>query len=274
MIQTQLLRLDPPYQIIAAAGKVGIQLATLIVTEEKTTEDGQYVIDTHSHPVVSYGLKQGLETELKYAHMIPAENSNLVRLQPEGAVWNKVEISDVRVLGLAGIENEAMTQEDFISMVPTDPQFTPVDRVWNEISIAKIYDTRYRLSAVGIKCADFTSSLDYNGDCAVLINLQLNILSNSVPTVSVVIRDLEMCDFPLEGEIKFNVRLFDDDDNQQIERCVENIQNAMRALMNIFMRKEHLFFYHNKLKEYKGNPLEDFVEEVTRRVNEESKSWR
>ena len=54
MIQTQLLRLDPPYQIISAGGQVGIQLATLIVTEEKTADEGQYVIDTHSHPVVSY----------------------------------------------------------------------------------------------------------------------------------------------------------------------------------------------------------------------------
>ena len=29
MIQTQLLRLDPPYQIISAGGQVGIQLATV-----------------------------------------------------------------------------------------------------------------------------------------------------------------------------------------------------------------------------------------------------
>ena len=35
MIQTQLLKLDPPYQIISANGYVGIQVATLIVAEEK-----------------------------------------------------------------------------------------------------------------------------------------------------------------------------------------------------------------------------------------------
>lgn len=39
MIQTQLLRLEPPYQIIAAGGNVGIQVATLIVTEDKTTPE-------------------------------------------------------------------------------------------------------------------------------------------------------------------------------------------------------------------------------------------
>ena len=71
MIQTQLLRLDPPYQIISAGGRVGIQVATLIVTEDKTTEDGGYAVDTHSHPVVNYGLKQGLDEALKYSSLPP-----------------------------------------------------------------------------------------------------------------------------------------------------------------------------------------------------------
>ena len=57
MIQTQLLKCDKPYQIISAAGKVGIQVATLIVTEDKVDVDGNYLIDTHSHPVVNYADK-------------------------------------------------------------------------------------------------------------------------------------------------------------------------------------------------------------------------
>ena len=40
MIQTHLLKAEPPYQIISAAGQVGIQVATLIVTEDKSTEEG------------------------------------------------------------------------------------------------------------------------------------------------------------------------------------------------------------------------------------------
>ena len=42
MIQTQLLKADKPYQIICAAGMVGVQVATLIVTEDKMAADGSY----------------------------------------------------------------------------------------------------------------------------------------------------------------------------------------------------------------------------------------
>ena len=52
MIQTQLLRLDPPYQVIYAGGQLALHIATLIVTKEKDGSD--YAIETHSHPVVSY----------------------------------------------------------------------------------------------------------------------------------------------------------------------------------------------------------------------------
>ena len=92
MIQTQLLKADKPYQIICAAGMVGVQVATLIVTEDKMAADGSYQIDTHSHPVVNYGNKEGLMEELKYnqgAH--PDFQSQVMqRLQPEAVVWNKV----------------------------------------------------------------------------------------------------------------------------------------------------------------------------------------
>ena len=119
MIQTQLLRLDPPYQIISAGGQVGIQLATLIVTEEKTTETGEYVIDTHSHPVVSYGLKEGLLEAFKYGSNFPEEaDYRNNRLQPEGAVWNKVEVSDIHVLGLAGADNRPISMATFFFHCP------------------------------------------------------------------------------------------------------------------------------------------------------------
>ena len=75
MIQTQLLKLDPPYQIISANGYVGIQVATLIVAEEKeaahvrlSTFSRSY-IEYHSYPVVNYGLKRGLEEQMKYNRM-------------------------------------------------------------------------------------------------------------------------------------------------------------------------------------------------------------
>ena len=132
MIQTQLLKLDPPYQIIAAGGMVGIQLATLIVTEDKTEKDGTYAIDTHSHPVVSYSQKHGLENVVNLSNI-------RVRLAPEGAVWNKVEVSDIRVLGLAGRCNKSITMDEFITLVPTDTRYKTFERVWDDNSIMKMF---------------------------------------------------------------------------------------------------------------------------------------
>lgn len=281
MIQTQLLRLDPPYQIIFAAGQVGIQLATLIVTEEKTTADGQYAIDTHSHPVVNYGLKQGLERELKYDNMLSPEQSQSFRLQPEGAVWNKVEISDIRVLGLAGAENAPMKQLKFISLVPTDPQYAPSDRVWNEMSILRMYDIFSALAKVGIQCEEFTEylslsedSVPYGNNQTYCVYLELNTLSNTVPMVKVVIRDFTDYGLYPEPEIAFNVRLFDKEENKDTDQCARNIINAVRGLQSKFMRREKLTFAHRTSKANSDNPLEDIVEEVTKRVNEGFRNWR
>ena len=41
MIQTHMLKLAPPYQIIHAGGEVGLHIATLVVTKESETEDGK-----------------------------------------------------------------------------------------------------------------------------------------------------------------------------------------------------------------------------------------
>ena len=147
MIQTQLLRLDPPYQIISAGGRVGIQVATLIVTEDKTTEDGGYAVDTHSHPVVNYGLKQGLDEALKYSSNPDDYSIVTSRFQPEGAVWNKVEVGDVYILGLAG-RNDKVGLRKFVSLVP-------IERIdgaptWNLRSIASMRSFGYELQKVGL----------------------------------------------------------------------------------------------------------------------------
>ncbi len=74
MIQTNLLPLQPPYDYIYKDGILGRHIATLIVTQDKTDEHGSYAIETHSHPVVSYGYR------------LP------------GAVWDKAELADCRVV--------------------------------------------------------------------------------------------------------------------------------------------------------------------------------
>lgn len=150
MIQTQLLKCEKPYQIISAAGMVGIQVATLIVTEDKVDEDGNYLIDTHSHPVVNYGNKEGLMEELKYRDgSLDNEYKYYQRLQPEGAVWNRVEVRDVRVLGLVGAKNIPVDLEMFIDLVPSLGS-DPTEHLWNKKTGSKIYSLRYDLERAGL----------------------------------------------------------------------------------------------------------------------------
>lgn len=78
MIQTHLLRLEPPYKVIYSGGQIARHVGTLIVTEEKRGSKGEYGITTHSHPVVDYGTADAC-----------------------GQVWDDAELSDCNVLGVS-----------------------------------------------------------------------------------------------------------------------------------------------------------------------------
>ena len=119
MIQTQLLKLEPPYQIISCRGEVGIQIATLIVTEETRGEDGKYGITTHSHPVVTYMDKAVVSKRLAE----PEENRTIFGdyIQPvvensEGVIWDKVECSETTLIGMTGMPNRTMTLRSFMDI--------------------------------------------------------------------------------------------------------------------------------------------------------------
>lgn len=75
MIQTNLLPLQPPYNYIYYGGVVGKQIATLVATVDKTDDEGNYAIETHSHPVVVYNGQTA-----------------------EGVVWDKCEVMDCRTV--------------------------------------------------------------------------------------------------------------------------------------------------------------------------------
>lgn len=84
-MNTQLLKLDPPYNIICGRNKIAKHVATLIVTninkEEAPSEDNPgYWLDmrTYSYPVVEYG-----------------DGS------PVGDVWYDVEVRECRVIAKA-----------------------------------------------------------------------------------------------------------------------------------------------------------------------------
>lgn len=114
MIHTNVLKLEPPYQIIAAGWHVGIQTATLIVTEDRTKETGHYSVVSHSHPIVSYGLKDFTMMSDELVQRIKTGRSDMC-FRPEGAVWEKVEIRDVLCLGLAGVTKE-ISFENFLDL--------------------------------------------------------------------------------------------------------------------------------------------------------------
>lgn len=75
MIQTHLLPLQPPYNYIYYGGIVGKQIATLVATVDKTDKEGNYEMETHSHPVVVYNGQTA-----------------------EGVVWDKCEVMDCRTV--------------------------------------------------------------------------------------------------------------------------------------------------------------------------------
>ena len=271
MIQTQLLRLDPPYQIISAGGRVGIQVATLIVTEDKT-RGGRYVIDTHSHPVVSYGLKQGLEDALKYnTYADPYEYSKITsRFQPEGAVWNKVEVGDVYILGLAGREDKIGLRK-FVSLVP-------IDRIdgaptWNLRSIASMRSFGYELQKVGLslRSNDDTElfSRDKRGNQVFYLEY---VEETDIPVICVVLKDGEQFShFEWELPILFYVQLFDGpaptDDNGKFvgtNRCKTTIRLAMEML-SPFFDKEKITFSYRKLSKH---PNEGVVARLAEELNE------
>lgn len=275
MIQTQLLKADKPYQIITAAGMVGIQVATLIVTEEKTEGIGSYFIDTHSHPVVNYGNKEGLVEEMKYHKYCPPEEEYQYyqRLQPEGAVWNKVEIRDVRVLGLVGADNIPVDLDWFISFVPSipskDPSVAPGNPpLWGIQTSSRIANLLFGMRRIGIPCATWTqnvSALDRDGN--VRICLKFDPLAKVEKLVTVQIREDSEYD-PLCGAIKFRVRLDENDPKE----CQNTIIRCMRELDNQFIKAGHRIKFFYQQTSASKDKWEDLLERCTEHIN--SLGWK
>ena len=270
MIQTQLLRLDPPYQIISAGGRVGIQVATLIVTEDKTTEDGGYAVDTHSHPVVNYGLKQGLDEALKYSSNPDDYSIVTSRFQPEGAVWNKVEVGDVYILGLAG-RNDKVGLRKFVSLVP-------IERIdgaptWNLRSIASMRSFGYELQKVGLslRSNDDTELLSRDKKGNLVFYLEY-VEETDIPVICVVLKDGEQFfQYDWDLPIHFYVQLFDGpaptDDNGKFvgtNRCKTTIRLAMEMLSPFFDKEKITFSYRKR----SNHPNEDVVAHLVEELNE------
>ena len=90
-MDTQILNLKEPYEYIYCNGSIGLHMATLIVYEAGVNDDGEYVLETHSHPVVKYYNR------------------------PSGTVWNRAELTDCTVL--CREDNKLITMEQFYYLV-------------------------------------------------------------------------------------------------------------------------------------------------------------
>lgn len=272
MIQTQLLKADQPYQIISAAGQVGVQVATLIITEDKITAEG-YQIDTHSHPVVNYAVKDNLIEDLKYWRGDPDEEWKYThRLQPEGAVWNKVEVRDVRVLGLVGAKNLLVDLEKFVSLVPSIPTKAPfvtsTSPLWGPKTDSKIRNLRWALERVGIGCSTWTHYVSdrINREGYIDITLSIDYFVHDEKLVKVQIREADY-DYPPEPieEIAFKCRL-DEDPKDFIDTVIK----CMTVLNEQFIKKGNIIRFVYRQTSKTKNEWEELLEQATEQIN---KAW-
>ena len=259
MIQTHLLKAEPPYQIISAAGQVGIQVATLIVTEDKSTEEG-YQIDTHSHPVVNYGLKTLAENQEDEGYI--RFYSAVSPLRPEGAVWNQVEISDVQVLGLAGITRE-ISMDDFCMLVPPARLYVgeQTGLIWDRHSVYIIQSLRWGLRRVGVTPKRYnTKDFSKDKENRIIVELSARRSATMPPMVKVRI--------PPHGKrylgISFMIPLFDDDYPEDVGQCAGIIKETLLSLFIYFVDDPSIV-----VRQDSGNvEYREQLQKIADRVNE------
>ena len=96
VVSTAYSQATPPFQIIYYNGTLGMQIGTLIVTTQKeNTENNEYAISTHSHPVVTY-MDKDYESELVSGGISWTHSLHFPVM--EGVVWNNVEVRDVTTI--------------------------------------------------------------------------------------------------------------------------------------------------------------------------------
>ncbi len=269
MIQTQLLKADKPYQIISAAGMVGIQVATLIVAEESTDEDGNFFVDTHSHPVVNYGNKEGLDEDLKYYNGNPDEEYKYTcRMQPEGAVWNRVEVRNVRVLGLVGAKNIWVDLETFVDLVPSVYPHDRLSHLWDVTTPSRMRNLFFSLDRVGINIAKTVTQTYTDRDFNQIIHLELE-EDRGQHQVLVKIRGNEEDFSPIYlSPIYFRSILEDNPVG-----CINTIGRCMAALYHHFTFNPNLRFVYYRKQEDQNNKWADHLERVTEHINNNFKTY-
>lgn len=276
MIQTQLLRLDPPYQIISAGGRVGIQIATLIVTNEVDPHNSRFghisnYVEYHSFPVVSYGLKQGLEEDMKYNNNPLDEETSWAirrRLQPEGAVWSGVEVKDVRVLGIAGAHNEPVELDYFVYLIPSAYGYDPALHVWDSISTSRIYELYTGLGNVGLHTPKLINATLSEGNT---FPIKLELDTKSAPNVCfvrVVIKEKPDYDYytfrddSVEFRCPINLHKLDN-----LKDCASTIAEALYGLSR-FLPTQYLNIWSFLQENKKTKEITDVMTQLIALIQE------
>lgn len=246
MIQTQLLRLDPPYQIISARGQVGIQIATLIVVEDP-------IVKFHSFPVVCYGLKQGLEEEMKYNNNPFDYEANYAihrRLKPEGAVWSGVEVKDVQVLGLAGANNDPIGLDLFVGLIPTAWGIDPNLYVWDNTSTSRLYELYTGLGNVGMRTQKLQDDrVTREGTFPISLMLEPTPALDGY-FVKVIIREDIYDDISARPDDNIFFRcLVNPSKSDSINECAATISEALNVIASFLPKRNISFSWHQRLRQ-------------------------
>lgn len=287
MIQTQLLRLDPPYQIISARGYVGIQVATLIVTEvvepsrNRQIVFGRHHIEYHSYPVVNYGLKQGLDEQLKYNNGYPDDFEEYKirrRMQPEGAVWSGVDIKDVRVLGLAGANNRAIELEYFVYLIPTVLRHDPSLHVWDKNSTSRIYDFYNGLGNVGLKTQALIpetyraidgKELDERNEFGIVLSLEHNVV-NTGYCIKVLVRENRNGPYEPDNSIYFRC-LINPEYEESVNECAATVAEGLYGLSRFLPTQKLKLMSKNDLIDSE-DPNTGFMAQLITNINNNYKA--
>ena len=221
IISSNYVPCEKPYQVIEYAGYVGMQIGTLIVTEENPDNEGKYGILSHCHPVVSYTRKMRIDGVNLIQPMLPGGFA-------ECAVWDNVELSETYPVCIVPDSNENLEirYSVFVSLM-SERNFS---RILNPRSVFAhqyhelTYSTTFALAKLGIsveKVHDFKR-----------LDLRITKGSLEVPSDNDGLRTIEYCN--VDGVKFIQARTIISDTKIMTFDLVRTIDEYLQILGNGF----------------------------------------
>lgn len=147
IISSNYVPCEKPYQVIEYAGYVGMQIGTLIVTEENPGNGGRYGILSHCHPVVSYTRKMNSYGTYPVHQFFAGGFA-------ECAVWDNVELSEVIPVCIVPDTNKVVeiSYDSFLSLMTQRDynRIRTLRSVFADYSLEFSYSVKFALAKLGI----------------------------------------------------------------------------------------------------------------------------